>query len=126
MYLRRLKARPELDDLTPAEARYLHEHFDAYAGEVIIHGQEPVGWDQIETIEVVKSPRARGPAGWIVRHLIHGDERYHVGLYFGRQEIVLPNVSLNVARFIVQSVAFYAPAPVRYMGPDGLSPVTAA
>lgn len=125
MYLQRLKARPSLDDLPAAEARYIHQHFDIYAGEVVVH-QQPIAWDAIEAVEVVKSPRASGPAGWFVRHVVHGDERYHVGLYFGRQEAVLPNVSLSIARFIVQSVAFYAPVPVRYVGPDGLSPVTPA
>jgi hypothetical protein len=96
-------------------------HFDAYAGEVVINGQA-VAWADIEEIEVAKAARTGGPAGWIVRYLVHGNERYHVGLYFGGEEAILPNVTLNVARFVVQSVAFYAPQPVRYTGTEGLSP----
>jgi hypothetical protein len=33
-------------------------------------------------------------------------------------------VPLNVARHIVQEIAFHAPNPVRYKGIEGLSPVT--
>jgi hypothetical protein len=122
MYLQRIKARPSPDDLTPGEARFVHNTFDPYAGEVLVDGQA-VAWDELEEIEVVTAPRASGPAGWIVRHLVHGNERYHVGLYFGRQEAIVPNVTLDVARYIVQCVAFFAPLPVRYTGPDGLSPL---
>lgn len=122
VYLQRTKARPNVDDLLAGEARFVYEHFDAYAGEVLVDGQA-VGWNEIQEIEVVASPRAAGPAGWIVRHLVHGDERYHVGLYFGRQEAVVPNVTLNIARYIAQCVAYYAPLPVRYVGPEGLVPV---
>jgi hypothetical protein len=122
-YLKRILARPSLDDLTPAEARMVSERFDPYAGEVLLDG-EPVNWEEIDEVEVVRSPRAAGPAGWVVRHLVHGDERYHVGIYFGRLEMVLPNVSLNVARYIVQCVAYFSPAPVIYNGPEGLSPVS--
>lgn len=123
MYLQRLNVLPSLDDLTPAEARYLHEHFDAYAGEVIVNGQA-IPWDWINEVEVVKSARAAGPAGWVVRHLVHGEQRYHIGLYFGTMEAVLSNVTLNIARHVVQTTAYHAPSPVAYTGPDGLSPVT--
>ncbi|MBI5669575.1 MAG: hypothetical protein HZC41_16355 [Chloroflexi bacterium] len=123
VYLQRLKALPSPDDLTPAEARYVQEHFDTYAGEVIVNGQA-IPWNWINEVEVAKAARAAGPAGWVVRHLVHGDERYHVGLYFGQMEAVLSNVTLNIARHIVQTIAYYAPAPVRYTGPDGLTPLT--
>lgn len=123
VYLQRLKVRPSLDDLTAAEARAMQERFDPYAGEVIVNGQA-IPWNWIEEVEVAKSARAAGPAGWLVRHLVHGDERYHVGLYFGQMEAVLTNISLNAARYVVQTIAYYAPAPVKYSGPEGLTPVT--
>lgn len=119
MYLQRLNVRPSIEDLTQAEARYMQSHFDPYAGEVIVNG-ESIAWDEIEEIEVARAPRIGGPAGWIVRHFIHGDERYHVGIYFGHNEAVLPNVSLNIAQYVVKTVAFYAPNRVRYTGPEGL------
>jgi hypothetical protein len=119
MYLQRLKVRPSVEDLTPAEARFVQSHFDPYAGEVLVNG-DSIAWNEIEEIEIAMAPRVAGPAGWVVRHLIHGDERYHVGIYFGRNEAVLPNVSLNVAQYVVKSIAFYAPSPVRYNGPEGL------
>jgi hypothetical protein len=121
VYLQRIKARPDIDALTPGEARFIRSTFDPYAGEVLVDGQS-LTWDEIEEIEVAMAARVDGPAGWIVRHLVHGNERYHVGLYSGRREAIVPNVTLNVARYIVQCVAFYAPLPVRYTGPDGLSP----
>jgi hypothetical protein len=52
-----------------------------------------------------------------------GGERYHVGIYYGGLEAVLTNLTLNAARHIVQTIAFYAPQPVKYTGPDGLSPL---
>jgi hypothetical protein len=121
LYLQRLKAQPHLDDLKPDEVRSISSHFDPYAGEVIIDG-EAIRWNEIEEIEVVLAPRATRAAGWFVRNLVHGSQRYHVGLYFGHNEAVLPNVTLNVARYVVQCVAYYSPLPVRYKGPDGLSP----
>ena len=119
MYLQRLNVRPNIEDLTEAEARFVQSHFDPYAAEVIIN-DETIAWNEIGEVEVAQAPRVAGPAGWIVRHLIHGDERYHVGIYFGHNEAVLPNVSLSIAQFIVKSVAFYAPQPIRYTGPEGL------
>lgn len=119
MYLQRLKVRPSVEDLTPAEARFVQSHFDPYAAEVVVNG-ENIAWSEIEEIEVARAPRVTGPAGWVVRHLIHGDERVHVGIYFGRNEAVLPNVSLNVAQYVVKTIAFFAPNPVRYKGPEGL------
>lgn len=121
IYLQRTNLRPNTYDLSSGEIQFVQQHFDPYANEVIVEGQA-VRWQEIEELEVVLSPRTSGPAGWIVRHLVHGDERYHVGLYFGRYEAVVPNVTLNVARYIVQCVAYYAPLPVRYRGVEGLSP----
>ena len=122
VFLQRIKARPSLEDLTPGEARFIHQAFDPYAGEVLVDGQT-LAWNEIEEVEVAVSPRTAGPAGWMVRYLVHGNERYHVGLYFGRGEAIVPNVTLNVACYVVQCVAFFAPLPVRYTGPDGLSPI---
>lgn len=122
-YLQRGKVRPNPDELTPAEVRYMQQHFEPYTTKLVVDGDTLI-WNEIEEIEVVAAPRASGPAGWIVRNLIHGDERYHVGIYFGRNEAVLPNVTLNVARYIVESIAYFAPLPIRFKGPDGLVPVT--
>jgi hypothetical protein len=122
VYLQRTKARPMPEDLSPGEAQFIHRAFDAYAGEVLVDGQA-VAWNEIKEVEIAVSPRAAGPAGWLVRHMVHGNERYHVGLYFGRQEAIVPNVTLKVAQYIVQCIAYYAPLPIRYNGPDGLVPV---
>lgn len=121
-YLQRAKVRPQPDDLPPAEARSIAKRFDPYAGEVLVDGQA-VGWNEIEEIEVVVAPRAAGPAGWLVRYLVHGEERYHIGIYFGRQEAVLPNVRLTIVKYVLECIAFYAPLPIAYKGPADLVPL---
>ncbi len=125
MILKRSNARPEPDTLTAAEARTIAEAFDVYAGEVLFYGQS-LRWDTLAEVNVVKAARYSGLAGWLVRYLVHGDDRYHIGLYAGEQEYVLPNVSLNTARYVVQTIAYYAPLPVLYEGVEGLSPLVEA
>jgi len=121
--LQRPNVRPSLDDLTQTEARQIEAIFDPYAGEVRLYG-EPIGWDEITEIEVAKAARASGPAGWLVKFLVHsGVETFHIGIYYGRNETVLQNISINVARYVVQSIAYYAPRPVRYHGSEGLAPL---
>ncbi|NWF70932.1 MAG: hypothetical protein HXY40_17745 [Chloroflexi bacterium] len=119
-YLQRAPQRPSSDDLTEKEMRFVEQHFVTDSEEVYIDGA-PVVWAQIEEVEVVKAPGVPGLIGRLARQMI-GDDRYHVGVYFGRHyEAVLPNVSFNVARFIVREVAFFAPNPVRYKGIAGLA-----
>lgn len=125
MILKRSNARPDPDTLTTAEARTVAEAFDVYAGEVLFYGQS-LRWDTLAEVNVVKAARYSGLAGWLVRYLVHGDDRYHIGLYAGEQEYVLPNVSLNTARYVVQTIAYYAPLPVHYAGVEGLSPLVEA
>lgn len=120
-FLQRINVRPDPDDLTAAEWKHIQEHFDIHAGEVLIDGF-PVRWDFIEEIEVVKAARVAGPSGWLVKQFV-GDDRYHVGIYYGAHEAVLPNISLKAAQFVVQSIAYYAPNPIRYSGVEGLSPI---
>ena len=123
-YLQRLNVRPDPDDLTPTENRYLQDHFDPYAAEVLVDGV-PINWRHIESIEVVPAARERGPSGWFVKQVM-GDDRYHVGIYYGAHEAVLINVSLKTAEYVVRTIAFYAPQPIRYHGVPGLSPVSPA
>jgi hypothetical protein len=122
MYLQRLSERPTFEGLSKVEVRYIQSHFDPYADEVIVNRQA-IPWDVIDEVEIAVAARTPGPSGWLVKNLIMGGERYHVGLYFGRDEAVLTNLTLNTARYIVQMVAFYSPRRVSYRGPDGLTPV---
>jgi hypothetical protein len=75
-----------------------------------------VDWSAIEEIEVVVAPHIAGPAGWLVRNVVVREEHYHVGLYSGHNEIILPNLPQTVAKYIVACVAHFAPLPVRYSG----------
>jgi hypothetical protein len=125
-YLQRLKVRPDPDKLSRRDARILGQRFDPYAGEVVIDG-EALPWDSIEEIEVAKAARAAGPAGWLVKFLVYsGGNRYHVAFYAGAREAVLSNLTLEAARYVVQSAAYYAPRPILYSGIDSLSPLTEA
>lgn len=123
-FLQRLKARPDVGQLSEADQRALGQHFDPYAGEVIIDG-EAIPWTAVDEIEVAVAARALGPAGWLVRWLAYrGADRYHVAFYYGQREAVLHNITLEAAQYAVQTLAYYAPHPVRYTGPDGLAPLT--
>jgi hypothetical protein len=122
-FLQHLLVRPNAEALTAADARFVRSAFQTEADGVRVYA-DVIRWTELEEIEVVKAPRAVGPAGWLVRHLVHGEERYHVGLYYGGRESVLPNVTEGVARYMVQCVAFYAPLPVRYQGAEAFAPLT--
>ena len=123
-YLQRIDYRPSAASLTPEEERHVREHFMAYGAELSLDG-ESVRWENIEAVEVVLAPRAHGLSGWIVKRFFLGNlQRYHVGIYFGSQEVVFPNVTWNVARFVVENIAFYAPNPILYEGPEDLARLT--
>jgi hypothetical protein len=122
-YLQRINYHPNTDDLTDVEKRYLAEHFDAYGSELVAHGQS-LPWQFIEEVEVAKAARFAGAAGWLVRNLVMSGDRYHVGIYYGDQELVFSNVTWKIAQFIVKNIAFYAPKSVAYKGPEDLVPLT--
>ena len=117
--LARVEQRPSLDNLTEEDRRTLDKRFDANAWEINIDGRR-AEWGVIEEVEVAKAARERGPAGWFVKKVIFAGDRYHVGLYFGSEELVLTNVTLEAARFVVQTIAYYANNVIRYKGLDGI------
>ncbi len=119
-YLQRIDYRPSEANLSPKEQEDLRQHMDVYGAEIVIYG-DPVRWEHIEEVEVVPAPRAAGVAGWLVkRFFLQNEQRYHVGIYFGSREVVLPNITLNQARHVVETIAYYAPNPVHYTGPEDL------
>lgn len=121
LYLQRSTNRPNPDALSDADSRFVQEHFNIYGGNLTVEGQ-PVDWSAIEEIEVAIAPHISGPAGWFVRNVVIREDRYHVGLYSGRDEIVLPNLTLAVAKYIVGCIAHFAPLPVRYTGLSDFAP----
>jgi len=123
LYLQRSQIRPNPDVLSPADSKFIQEHFNVYGGNLTVQGQ-PVEWSAIEAIEVVVAPHISGAAGWFVRNVVVREERYHVGLYSGHDEIVLPNLTLAVAQYVVGCVAHFAPLPVRYSGLPDFAPTT--
>ena len=123
-YLQRINFHPTMADLRESDQRYLTNHFDAYGAEMVINGQQ-IQWDIIEEVEIVLAPRAAGPAGWLVKKLfLSNEDRYHIGIYFGHQEAIMPNIPLDIAKYIVQNIAYYAPNRIRYNGPEDLVPIT--
>jgi hypothetical protein len=112
---------PREDRLSPGDLSALQSHFEVTNYEVVVDGQG-IDWSKIDEIEVVAAARQRSPAGWIVRNLIFGgSDRYHVGIYSGRNELVLTNLTLEAARYVVQMIAYYARERIKYNGPDGLT-----
>ncbi|MBI1280728.1 MAG: hypothetical protein GC179_21570 [Anaerolineaceae bacterium] len=120
-YLQPSPNRPNPDALSPADSKFIQEHFNVYGGSLTVEGQ-PVDWSAIEEIEVAVAPHISGPAGWLVRNVVIREERYHVGLYSGRDEIILPNLTLPVAKYIVACIAHFAPLAVRYSGLPDFAP----
>ena len=121
--LARIEQRPSMEGLSEEDRRTLDKRFDANAWEINIEGHR-AEWGVIDEVEIAKAARERGPAGWFVKNIIYAGERYHVGIYFGSQELVLTNVTLEAAKFVVQTIAYYANNVIRYKGPDDLVPVT--
>ncbi len=123
-YLKRLPYRPNPYDLSPKEAEWVLRHFQVGANEVTINDRQIVPWKYVEEVEIAKAARMNAANGFLVRWFAHqGEERYHVGIYYGGMEAVLKNVSLKVAVFVVKMVAYYAPQRVAYTGPEGLLPL---
>jgi hypothetical protein len=122
-YLIRQAARPLLENLPEADRYALEGKFDPQAYDLIINGRT-LPWQNIEEVEVAKAARQNTPAGWFVRHIVYTEDRYHVGIYFGSDEEVLPNLKLHLAQFVVQSIAHYLQKPIKYTGVEGLSPVS--
>ncbi|GAB4526988.1 MAG: hypothetical protein OHK0046_44340 [Anaerolineae bacterium] len=119
-YLQRIDYRPNPANLSEAEEKHLAKVLDVYGAEIVVYG-EPVRWEHIEEVEVVPAPHMAGPAGWIVGKLLMGGRQfYHLGIYFGSREAILPNITLNTARHVLELIAFYAPNPVAYQGPEDL------
>ncbi len=121
-YLARVDKQPDPQTLSADEQRTLERRFDANAYELNFDGQR-VEWGWIDEVEVAQAAREGGPAGWIVRKLVFSGERYHVGVYCGQDEAVLTNVTLEIARYVVAVIAYYATQNIRYSGLEGIAPV---
>jgi hypothetical protein len=122
-YLQRLSTMPSEESLTDKDREWLQKHFDIHPQELWING-DAVRWDYIEEIEVVVAARAKGPAGWLVRNVVMGGERYHLAAYYGYNESVLTNMNENIARYVLNMIAYYAPVRLKYTGPDSLAALT--
>ncbi|MBI1257069.1 MAG: hypothetical protein GC204_06335 [Chloroflexi bacterium] len=120
--LARVERRPNMEGLSDEDRRTLDKRFDANAWEINIEGGR-AEWGVIDEVEVAKAARERGPAGWFVKKVIFAGDRYHVGVYFGNEELVLTNVTLEAAKFVVETIAYYANNVIRYKGPEDLVPV---
>lgn len=123
-YLQRIDYHPSTANLSPEDEHYIREHVVTYGSEIVVDGRV-VRWEHIEEVEMVVAPRAAGLGGWIVkRFFLHNETRYHIGIYFGSQEAILPNITWDVARYVLEAIAYYAPNPVRYTGPEDLVRLT--
>jgi hypothetical protein len=84
-----------------------------------------IRWEHIDEVEVVIAPHIGGASGWFVKKFIfRNEERYHVGIYYGSHEAILPNITWDMAKHVLRTIAFYAPQPIKYSGPEDLTPLT--
>lgn len=119
----RMTNRPKLSELPPGDQKFLEEHLDINQAEVGVDG-EYLQLHHLDEVEVATAARS-GPSGWLVkRFFFGGQERYHVGFFAGRHEAVLPNLSYPAARYVVQTLAYFARTRIRYKGPEGLVPLS--
>lgn len=122
-YLQRINYRPNMDAISEKERDSLSAKFDAGSTDVIING-DTIRWEMIEEIEVALAARSGGLAGWLVKKLVMGGDRYHVAFYFGREEAVLINLTLPAAQYVVNTAAYYLTKRIIYTGPDGVAAVS--
>ena len=122
-YLMRMKASPNPDTLSRGELTDLTRIFDTYGAEVMSHG-EPVGWDESKEVELVVAPTVGGLSTWVMSLFVNTEDRYHLGIYLGRDEAVVANISKRQVLYALSAIAYYAPNPVRYNGPEGFAPLT--
>lgn len=122
-FLQRINYRPNMDALDSRERENLQQNFDPASTDVMVEG-DPIPWMMIDEVEIAVAARSRGAAGWFVKNVVMHGERYHVALYFGREEKVLPNLTHAAAEYVVKTIAYYAPKQIRYKGPDGFAAVT--
>lgn len=123
-YLKQLPYRPNPYEISEKEAEWLLRHFQVGANEVVINNNQVVKWKYVDEIEVAKAARMNKANGFLLKWFVYqGEERYHVGIYYGGMEAVLKNVSLKTAIYIVKMVAYYTPQRVIYTGPDDLVPL---
>ncbi len=116
-YLKRSEQKPT----PPSDTKTLDKRFDANAYEINIEGGR-ADWSAINEVEIAKAARINSPAGWFVKKVMYaGAERYHVGVFFDRGELVLTNVTLEAAQYVVETVAYYATQPIRYTGIEGIT-----
>ncbi len=123
-YLQRNRNFPATDELSPHDLRHISDHFATYGSELMVDGNV-INWGAIEEVEVAAAPGVVGAVGWLVKLITRaGGDRYHVALYYGFREAVLHDITLEEARYLLNSVAYYAPHPVRYSGPMDIVPIT--
>ena len=126
LYLLPHSTAPREDRLNEGDRKTLEAHFQPNNYEVVVDGQG-IDWTKIDAVEVAAAARQRSPAGWFVRNIIYrGTDRFHVGIYSGRNELDLPNLSLEAARYVVQMVAYYLRNRVEYTGPEDWVATTSA
>lgn len=119
----RLGKSPNTDDLSQDEIRFIDSHFEVTPQAVMLNGVT-FTWDQVTEVETAKAARSNSPAGWFVKKIVYAGERYHVAVYAGRAEAVLPNTTYRIVQHIVQTIAYYAPKKLKYSGVEGVSPIS--
>ncbi len=117
LYLLPSSTAPRENDLNDSDKHNLLDHFETTNYEIVVDGSG-IDWEKIDEVEVVVASRDKGPSGWFIRNIYFGgQERYHVGVYSGRNELVLPNLSLPAAKYVVRIIAYYLRNRVKYHGP---------
>jgi hypothetical protein len=120
-YLLRVNVRPDLNSLSANDRAEVERNFAPSAAEFRLY-KETLLWAKVDEIELVKAARMGGLSGWIVKRVIAPQDRYHLGIYLGKDEAVMSNLTLAQALYVIQAIAYYAPNRVNYKGEAGIVP----
>ncbi len=122
-YLKRANVRPDAASLPPREMARVNRVFDPSAAEVKINN-DMVPWAAIQEVELVAAPTAGGLGAVVLGMFVNTTDRFHLGVYTERNESILPNLTRVQAEYLLKAIAYYAPNPVYFTGPDDWVPLT--
>jgi hypothetical protein len=122
-YLKRLNVRPDADALPARELARVNRVFSPFAAEVKINS-DVVPWTAIVEVELAAAPTAGGMGAVVMGLFVNTTDRFHIGIYTERNESIVPNLTRAQAAYLLHTIAYHAPNPVYFTGPDDWVPLT--
>lgn len=122
-YLKRVNVRPDPDALPAGEMTRINRVFNPSAAEVKINN-DVLPWTAIVEVELAAAPTTGGLGAVVMGFFVNTTDRFHVGIYTERNESIVPNLTRAQAEYLLQAIAYHAPNPVYFTGPEDWVPLT--